>query len=476
MCIDCSNTINTLPTGSSGLDGDSSYIYVATATDSSGTDFALYEDEPTQCWKAIKTSTTPISPINASVFDGLWFDTCGTNGNNGTNGTNGREGVDGTVWTTDTGNPTSGSANNGDYYINETNGQVWLYDEGWIYQGFSLKGANGNNGANGADGNIWINGSGDPRGEVTGTTIGDLYLDNTTGDVYSWDGSQWNIVTTIMGPKGDTGDTGATGPAGDPQTITSVDDSITITEPSTNTYNLSVNYADSWKYIPFDDSNYPFDGSDTGTNGRYTLEPDWATMTGTYTLGADARTFYMYAYNATGGFTASTANSARLQYKKNKDNTIHVKGILRSVVKTNNSGTLNFQALSTGVTVSGTTTENGTLQGTTIDNSLIWMYPMVGLNLSDITKAGFIPCTILIDTETSASLNNYNLASSTKVGQVEGLFYFSKNSLRLYSAAVINGSSTISVTGGGGGSITIPGVLTANTEYTMTIFINGLAT
>jgi hypothetical protein len=244
MCVDCSNTINTLPTGSSGLDGDSSYIYVATATDSSGTDFALYENAPTQCWKAIKTSTTPISPLNASVFDGLWFDTCGTNGNNGTNGTNGREGVDGTVWTTDTGNPTSGSANNGDYYINETNGQVWLYDDGWVYQGFSLKGANGNNGADGADGNIWINGSGDPRGEVTGTTIGDLYLDNTTGDVYSWDGFQWNIVTTIMGPKGDTGDTGATGEAGatgDPRTITSNDGSVTV-NTITGGFDLSIKH------------------------------------------------------------------------------------------------------------------------------------------------------------------------------------------------------------------------------------------
>jgi hypothetical protein len=81
----CSD-ISTLPTGPAGA---STYVYIGYASDDEGSDFSL--TDVTLCYKAIITSTVQLVPT-APDFEGLWFNTCGTNGSNGTNGTNGSNG------------------------------------------------------------------------------------------------------------------------------------------------------------------------------------------------------------------------------------------------------------------------------------------------------------------------------------------------------------------------------------------------
>lgn len=220
---------------------------------------------------------------------------------------------------------------------------------------------------------------------------------------------------------------------------------------------IALMWTQDWKNIPYDNAAYPYDYSnpDDGSNGNYAISPPWASMTGTYTKGSDADTHNMQPYNSNHGsdFDNSTAKGSRIQYKKFGNGMFHVKGTINRAIKA--TGTvLNFQDLTTGVTVSETTRENTVLHGTTIDNSLMWMYPMIGLNLTDIDKSGVIDCQILADTETSNPPSGF-LSDTSKIASIKGLFYFSKNSLRLYSAESLTG-------------------LTNNGTYTITVFINGV--
>lgn len=66
-------------------------------------------------------------------------------------------------------------------------------------------------GPQGARGSRWYTGDGAPT--VTGALLGDMYLDDATGDIWVWDGTAWtNTGTEIEGPTGPTGATGAAGP------------------------------------------------------------------------------------------------------------------------------------------------------------------------------------------------------------------------------------------------------------------------
>ena len=68
---DCSVTV--LP---SGIDGANAYVYIASANDSAGTGYT-YPANVAQCWLAIKSSTTVLTPLVAN-FAGLWFNKCGS--------------------------------------------------------------------------------------------------------------------------------------------------------------------------------------------------------------------------------------------------------------------------------------------------------------------------------------------------------------------------------------------------------------
>jgi len=193
----------------------------------------------------------------------------GPAGPTGAAGPQGPAGASGGVWYTGSGTPANTLGNNGDLYLNTTNGDVDQKVSGvWVFQenitgpagpagstgavgpqgpagATGATGAQGPAGAtgpqgpqgnpgptgatgaqgpagpqgstgpqgpagtNGTNGSTWYNGSGVPS---AGTGVnGDYYLDDTTGDVYQKASGTWGVVANIKGP---TGATGAQGPAG----------------------------------------------------------------------------------------------------------------------------------------------------------------------------------------------------------------------------------------------------------------------
>jgi hypothetical protein len=59
----------------------------------------------------------------------------------------------------------------------------------------------------GPRGSVWFDGAGAPT-TIIGAEEGDYYLDTTTGDVYLYDGSSWTLEGNIMGPQGPVGPQG----------------------------------------------------------------------------------------------------------------------------------------------------------------------------------------------------------------------------------------------------------------------------
>lgn len=74
------------------------------------------------------------------------------------------------------------------------------------------RGPQGPQGPTGADGNVWRTGSGAPT--LTGMNNGDMYLNESNGDVYSYNNQRWTLEGNIRGPQGIQGIQGATGPQG----------------------------------------------------------------------------------------------------------------------------------------------------------------------------------------------------------------------------------------------------------------------
>ena len=73
-----------------------------------------------------------------------------------------------------------------------------------------VTGMQGFQGATG-HGSIWFNGSGSPTGVGSN---GDYYLDDNNGNVYTETGGSWILTGNIKGPVGDTGPIGPAGPGG----------------------------------------------------------------------------------------------------------------------------------------------------------------------------------------------------------------------------------------------------------------------
>src|SRR5699024_5922339 len=86
---------------------------------------------------------------------------------------------EGGAWFSGEGDPAEEIGNVGDFYLDEETGDYYKKtDEGWEKKGD----LNGNDGDNGEDGATWLVGEDEP-GEDEGN-IGDLYLENDTGNVY----------------------------------------------------------------------------------------------------------------------------------------------------------------------------------------------------------------------------------------------------------------------------------------------------
>ncbi|MEI6529684.1 MAG: hypothetical protein WCN88_04830 [Candidatus Falkowbacteria bacterium] len=75
--------------GTNGTDGVSAYVYIAYASDASGTGFTLTFNASLD-YIAIKSTTVAISSPSVSDFTGLWKNYKGVTGSNGTNGTDGK--------------------------------------------------------------------------------------------------------------------------------------------------------------------------------------------------------------------------------------------------------------------------------------------------------------------------------------------------------------------------------------------------
>ena len=67
-------------------------------------------------------------------------------------------------------------------------------------------------GTGGGGGTVWYTGSGAPSGGLG--VDGDYYLRQSDGDVYLKAAGAWTVVMNLKGPTGATGTTGATGPTG----------------------------------------------------------------------------------------------------------------------------------------------------------------------------------------------------------------------------------------------------------------------
>ncbi|MCB9188250.1 MAG: hypothetical protein H6599_03100 [Flavobacteriales bacterium] len=126
--------------------------------------------------------------LDAGEVDGSYY-VC--NGADGTNGIDGADGVDGVslIWL---GSMTSAPAspNLNEAYYNTTTGQSEIWD-GSAWQIIAIDGLDG---VAGAAGNTWTVGAGAPTG---GINAGDMYLDNSTNDYYSFDGSSWVLEGSL---------------------------------------------------------------------------------------------------------------------------------------------------------------------------------------------------------------------------------------------------------------------------------------
>jgi hypothetical protein len=115
------------------------------------------------------------------------------------------------MWLTGSSNPTSGTGEKGDIYLNVISGEVFqkTSDTVWVSVG-SIKGPQGNAGPQGStglpgipgpSGSRWFSGAGAPA-DVLGQS-GDFYLNTVNGDVYEKSlASTWALLDNFMGPPG----------------------------------------------------------------------------------------------------------------------------------------------------------------------------------------------------------------------------------------------------------------------------------
>ena len=138
--------------GADGADGASAYVYIAYASDSSGTGFTTTFNASLD-YIAVKPTTSPIASPSASDFTGLWKNykgATGATGATGAAGSNGTNGADGAKWYSGSTDPSSGTGANGDFYlqtgVGSTGiiGDVWTKAAGsWSKTGGNIRGAAG---------------------------------------------------------------------------------------------------------------------------------------------------------------------------------------------------------------------------------------------------------------------------------------------------------------------------------------------
>jgi len=107
-------------------------------------------------------------------------------------------GAPGSVWRTSAGNPVDAIGINGDFYLNSLNGEYWLKAAGVYGLQGSIKGVAGDNGA---PGSVWRSGSGVPS---DGLGINnDFYLNSDNGDYYLKAAGTYSLQGNIKGSPGE---------------------------------------------------------------------------------------------------------------------------------------------------------------------------------------------------------------------------------------------------------------------------------
>ena len=129
----------------------------------------------------------------------------------------GTAGTPGEKWFSGTGAPAGGTGIIGDWYLNDANGDVYEKTgaSAWTLRDnlTGPQGVQGNPGTPGVVGSKWYSGTGAPAGG-TGV-VGDWYLNDTNGDVYEKTGaSTWTLRDNLTGPTGTQGTQGNPGTAG----------------------------------------------------------------------------------------------------------------------------------------------------------------------------------------------------------------------------------------------------------------------
>ena len=161
----------------------------------------------------------------------------------------GAAGKDGASIHSGSGTPKTNVGNNGDTYVNTTNGDIYKKEAGvWQLAGNikgaqgskgdkgdtgaqGPKGSKGDTGAQGSKGAQGDTGAQGPKGDTgaTGRSIhtgstrpdsaqgqnGDVFVNVLTGDLYKKDNGTWKLIGNVKGSRGDKGDTGTQGPKGD---------------------------------------------------------------------------------------------------------------------------------------------------------------------------------------------------------------------------------------------------------------------
>jgi hypothetical protein len=153
----------------------------------------------------------------------------GPTGPQGSQGVPGNTGADGNTVLYGAGAPSNVLGVNGNFYINTTTNFIYgpkaagAWPAGTSLVGpqgpQGIQGNTGSTGPHGTRGSLWYEGAGAP-GTIAGVLAGDVYLNTTNGDVYSYTTSWGSPTGNIRGPQGiqgiqgPIGNTGPQGPIG----------------------------------------------------------------------------------------------------------------------------------------------------------------------------------------------------------------------------------------------------------------------
>jgi len=142
-------------------------------------------------------ATTGNLPTNTTYWQIL-----ASKGDTGAVGGTGATGTS-TAWYKDAGAPDAGLGSDNDFYLNITNYDIYEKLTGaWTLIG-NFKGADGSIGTDGVNAEMLTSGAGAPDAGLG--VDGDFYINETNGDLYKKATGAWSVISNIIGPAGNNG-------------------------------------------------------------------------------------------------------------------------------------------------------------------------------------------------------------------------------------------------------------------------------